>query len=115
MRSLRTKEDTQQEEGEEEKKHGLAKENGIQQLKGGKKRKMNTYQLTKWQPLGSRGFERESLILFYFFTLFTYLINFISRIQLKIGRVSCFGHIDNSFKVQAVARVSHHMPIMLQC
>ena len=56
----------------------------------------------------------NSLVHFYFFTLFTYLIDFISGIRLERGHVSRFGHIDNSYEVQAVACVSHHMPRMLQ-
>jgi hypothetical protein len=56
----------------------------------------------------------NSLVHFYFLSLFTYLIDSISGIQLKRGHVFRFGHICNSYEVQAVARVSHHMLRMLQ-
>jgi hypothetical protein len=56
----------------------------------------------------------NSLVHFYFFTLFIYLIDFISEIRLKRGHVSRFGYIGNSYEIQAIARVSHHMLRMLQ-
>jgi hypothetical protein len=48
----------------------------------------------------------NSLVHFYFFTLFTCFIDLISGIRLEKWHISHFGHIDNSYKVQAVARVS---------
>ena len=56
----------------------------------------------------------NALLHFYFFSLFTYLIDFILGIRLERGHASHLGHIENSYEIQAVARVSHHMLRMLQ-
>ena len=50
---------------------------------------------------------------FYFFKFIYIFDGFYSGIRLERGNASHFGHIDNSYKAQDIARVSHHMPIML--
>jgi len=57
---------------------------------------------------------RNSLVDFISSNSFTYLIDLVLWIWLESRNVSHFGHIDNSYEVQVVALVSHHMPKMLQ-